>query len=70
MFSINKHAVTMDFLTHKKNIIQTKVFFKHLFLESKQCKSMKKKKREEQTEDSQKLQDSMRRKIPGIPAPG
>jgi len=30
----------------------------------------KAKKKEEQTEDSQKLQDSMRRKIPGIPAPG
>lgn len=30
----------------------------------------KAKKKEEQTEDSKKLQDSMRRKIPGIPAPG
>ena len=30
----------------------------------------KAKKKEEQTEDSQKLQDSMRRKIPGIPAQG
>lgn len=30
----------------------------------------KQKKKEEQTEDSQKLQDSMRRKISGIPAPG
>lgn len=62
----------MDFLTHKKNHHNSnKRSFQNLFLESKQGKCTKKqKKMGEQTEDSKKLQDSMRRKIPGIPAQG
>lgn len=66
----------MDFLTKKRQHNSNKKVSQNLFLESKQSKCMKKqkkgeeKKKEEQTEDSQKLPDSMRRKIPGIPAPG